>query len=108
MGVLAQKWSGWQTIATALQRSGLDPELVVQFSSMAALLGSPGQSSYGAANGAFDGAMARANRPGWMSLQWGPWAGAGMAGALEERQKQRLEALGVRLLEAESGHGGFG
>ena len=34
-----------------------------------------------------------------MSLQWGPWAGGGMAGALEERQKQRLEALGVRLLE---------
>ena len=43
--------------------------------------------------------MARANRPGWMSLQWGPWAGGGMAGVLEERQKQRLEALGVRLLE---------
>jgi hypothetical protein len=29
----------------------------------------------------------------------GPWAGGGMAGALEDRQKQRLEALGVRLLE---------
>jgi len=98
-GVLAPKWGGWQTIETALQRSGLDPELVVQFSSMAALLGSPGQSNYGASNGALDGAMAFANRPGWMSLQWGPWAGGGMAGALEERQKQRLEALGVRLLE---------
>lgn len=97
--VLAPKWSGWQTIATVLQRSGLDPDLVVQFSSMVALLGSPGQTNYGAANGSLDGAMSLANRPGWMSLQWGPWAGGGMAGALEERQKQRLEALGVRLLE---------
>ncbi|WP_415399085.1 type I polyketide synthase [Synechococcus sp. W4D4] len=98
-GVLAPKWSGWHTIETALQFSRLDPELVVQFSSMAALLGSPGQSNYAAANGTLDGAMVRANRPGWMSLQWGPWAGGGMARALEDRQKQRLEALGVRLLE---------
>ena len=66
---------------------------------MAALLGSPGQSNYSAANGALDGAMSALNRPGCLSLQWGPWAGGGMAGALEERQQQRLEALGVRMLD---------
>lgn len=97
--VVAPKWQGWQRISGALQRCGIEPELVVQFSSMAALLGSPGQSTYAAANGALDGAMALAARPGWMSLQWGPWAGAGMVGALEERQRQRLEAMGVRALE---------
>jgi acyl carrier protein len=97
--VLAPKWGGWRQLAAALQQQALQPELVVQFSSMAALLGSPGQSSYGAANGALDGAMAALGRPGWMSLQWGPWAGGGMAGGLEERQRQRLEGLGVRLLE---------
>jgi acyl carrier protein len=71
---------------------------VVQFSSMAALLGSPGQTNYAAANGALDG-VAAAGRPGWMSLQWGPWGGGGMAGTLDERQRQRLEALGLRPLE---------
>jgi NADPH:quinone reductase-like Zn-dependent oxidoreductase/acyl carrier protein len=98
--VLAPKWGGWRLLEAALSEAGCDPELVVQFSSMAALLGSPGQSNYAAANGALDG-VAAAGRPGWMSLQWGPWAGGGMAGALEERQRQRLEALGVRLLEPE-------
>jgi acyl carrier protein len=98
--VLAPKWGGWCVLEAALSEAGCDPELVVQFSSMAALLGSPGQSNYAAANGALDG-VAAAGRPGWMSLQWGPWAGGGMAGALEERQRQRLEALGVRLLEPE-------
>jgi len=101
--VIAPKWGGWQVIAAALDQAGLKgdraPEVVVQFSSMAALLGSPGQASYGAANGALDGAMAVADRSGWMSLQWGPWAGGGMAGALDERQRQRFEALGVRLLD---------
>jgi len=97
--VLAPKWNGWQTIEEALQLAGVDPELVVQFSSMAALLGSPGQASYGAANGALDGAMSKRGCPRWLSLAWGPWAGEGMAGGLEERQKQRLEALGVRMLE---------
>jgi len=72
---------------------------VVQFSSMASLLGSPGQTAYAAANAGLEAAMERAKRPGWMALQWGPWAGAGMAGALEQRQQQRLEVLGVRRLE---------
>ena len=98
-GVLAPKWSGWQTLGAAMALAPADPALVVQFSSMAALLGSPGQSNYAAANGALDGAIAALNRPGWLSLQWGPWAGGGMAGALEERQQQRLEALGVRMLD---------
>jgi NADPH:quinone reductase-like Zn-dependent oxidoreductase/acyl carrier protein len=98
-GVLAPKWSGWQTLEAAMELAQANPALVVQFSSMAALLGSPGQSNYAAANGALDGAIAALNSPGWLSLQWGPWAGGGMAGALEERQQQRLEALGVRMLD---------
>ncbi|MBM5798417.1 MAG: KR domain-containing protein, partial [Cyanobacteria bacterium K_Offshore_0m_m2_072] len=73
---------------------------VVQFSSMAALLGSPGQSNYCAANGALD-ALAISANPAvgpQLSIQWGPWEGAGMAGALGERERQRFEALGVHLL----------
>ncbi len=97
--VLAPKLGGWRIVRAALEQADCDPELLVQFSSMAALLGSPGQTAYAAANAALEAAMERANRPGWMALQWGPWAGEGMAGALEPRQQQRLEALGVRLLD---------
>ena len=56
-------------------------EFFVCYASVAALLGSPGQAAYGAANGALDGLMAerrRAGLPG-LSLAWGPWAGEGMA-----------------------------
>lgn len=97
--VLAPKVAGWHLVMAALKQADCDPGLVVQFSSMASLLGSPGQTAYGAANAALEAAMEQANRPGWMALQWGPWAGAGMAGALQERQRQRLESLGVRLLD---------
>ncbi|MFS6826493.1 SDR family NAD(P)-dependent oxidoreductase [Cyanobium sp. ATX-6F1] len=51
------------------------------YSSVAGLLGSPGQVAYGAANGALDGLMAQRRAQGWpaMSINWGPWAGEGMA-----------------------------
>ena len=97
--VLAPKLVGWQQLQRALQDSGADPELVVMFSSMASLIGSPGQVGYSAANGALDGLMEAAGRPGWMSVQWGPWASGGMAASLDPQQQQRLQAFGLRLLE---------
>lgn len=96
--VLAPKVAGWHQLDRAFQASGSDPELAVMFSSMAALIGSPGQAGYSAANGALDGLMEVACRPGWMSLQWGPWASGGMAAALDPQQQQRLQAFGLRLL----------
>jgi len=98
--VLAPKLKGWQQLERAVAQVAPPLDFAVAFSSMAALLGSPGQSNYGAANGALDGACAGgagfAGTPAaTLALQWGPWAGAGMASG----QGRRLEALGVGLLE---------
>ena len=99
--VLGVKWGGQQLLEQACQAAGCRPEFGVVFSSMAALLGSPGQTSYGAANGALDGLAAQQDHhdhhdQAWplVSLQWGPWEGAGMAEGLE----RRFTALGVGLL----------
>ena len=98
-GVMDPKVLGWQALETALAQQPL--EFGVAFSSMASLLGSPGQSSYAAANGALDGACRTALVPR-LAIQWGPWQGAGMAGALGDRQRQRLEALGLTSLPPEA------
>ncbi|MCP9804995.1 thioester reductase domain-containing protein [Cyanobium sp. T1B-Tous] len=98
--VIAPKWGGWQRLEQACRLADCRPEFGVAFSSMAALLGSPGQTSYSLANGALDGLAASPTptptHPAWplLSLQWGPWGGAGMAEGLE----RRFAALGVGLL----------
>ena len=92
---LAIKLNGWMAIEAALAQQPLD--FGVAFSSMASLLGSPGQSSYGAANGALEGAC-RVAAGQCLAIQWGPWQGEGMVAGLGGRERQRLKALGVGLL----------
>ena len=84
----------------------MDLSAFVLFSSVAALIGSPGQGNYAAAN-AFLDALAQKRRADGLaagSLAWGPWGDvAGMAGELDEAELSRLERMGTTPLSVESG-----
>ena len=73
----------------------------VSYSSLAAAVGSPGQASYGAANGFLDGLMLQRNRDGLpgLSINWGPWAGGGMASQHQGGLKPLQPADALALLE---------
>jgi acyl transferase domain-containing protein/acyl carrier protein len=93
--VMAPKVKGTWHLHRLSQELSLD--FFVSFSSVASLLGSPGQGNYAAAN-AFLDAVAHyrtaAGLPG-LSINWGPWGEAGMAASLGERERARLAAQGL-------------
>jgi acyl transferase domain-containing protein/acyl carrier protein len=82
----------------------LDLERFVLFSSAAALVGTPGQSSYAAANAGLDALAAARKGAGLaaLSVNWGPWD-AGMAARLVAADVQRMEAAGVTPLRESEG-----
>lgn len=73
----------------------------VAISSVAGLLGSPGQANYSAANAYLDAAAASMQSQGLntVSMQYGAWQGGGMAGSTADKQ----QALGVGALTPDQG-----
>ncbi|MGH3375541.1 MAG: type I polyketide synthase, partial [Actinoallomurus sp.] len=78
----------------------------VLFSSVSALVGSPGQGNYAAANAALDALAAGRRAAGLVasSLAWGLWADErSMAARLDETSAARWERMGIQPLPAELG-----
>ena len=78
-----------------------DPlEFFVLFSSVSGVLGWPGQSTYAAANTALDqvASQRRASGRPAVSMQWGAWAGGGMADRVADRAR-RFDAAGLHAFE---------
>jgi acyl transferase domain-containing protein len=102
--LLRPKMAGAWNLYRGLRGSDLD--FWVSFSSIATVVNQPGQGSYAAANAFLDGlaryATARGER--MQSLQWGPWAGTGLANEQgTQRSFQAYTAQGIQSMHPEFG-----
>jgi polyketide synthase 12 len=101
--VLAPKVDGAWNLHQLTEGFALD--WFVLFSSIAGLLGNPGQANYAAANTFLD-ALAHARCAAGLvgvSIAWGPWAEKGMAAGLSEADRLRMARQGLSPLESPQG-----
>ena len=101
--VLAPKIAGAWNLHLLTQELPLD--FFMSFSSIASLLGSPGQGNYSAAN-AFLDALAHYRRGQQLSassINWSPWGETGMAAELGSLGEQRWAAAGVSAIAPQQG-----
>ena len=112
-GVIAQQ--AWERFARVmapkiagawhLHRLAGSLDCFVLFSSMASVLGTAGQSPYAAANAFLDGLahLRRAQGQPALSVNWGPWGGAGMATTVSAQDARRWSAQGIGIIDADQG-----
>jgi len=99
--VLAPKAVGAWNLHELTENHRLDA--FVLFSSAASLVGWPGQANYASANAILDALAHHRRRRGLPSLavNWGAWAGVGMAARLADADQERLGRRGLRWLQPE-------
>jgi acyl transferase domain-containing protein/NADPH:quinone reductase-like Zn-dependent oxidoreductase/thioesterase domain-containing protein/NAD(P)-dependent dehydrogenase (short-subunit alcohol dehydrogenase family)/acyl carrier protein len=98
---MSPKVQGAWNLHTATLDAPLD--FFVLFSSVASVLGSPGQANYAAGNALLD-ALAHARRAAGLpatAINWGPWADAGMAA--EAGRGEAVKSRGMQLIPPEVG-----
>ena len=100
--VLAPKVAGTWNLHRATEHLPLD--FFVCFSSIASLLGSPGQGNYAAANAFMDALMHYRRRRGLpgLSINWGPWS-VGMAAELTVNAQAKLAQQGLKRITPQQG-----
>jgi acyl transferase domain-containing protein len=99
--VLAPKVTGAWNLHRLTQTASLD--FFVMFSSVASVLGSPGQGNHAAANAFLDGLAHYRRSLGLpaLSINWGAWGGIGAAAGSETTR--RMLARGVQSIDPRSG-----
>ncbi|OJJ26260.1 short-chain dehydrogenase [Roseofilum reptotaenium AO1-A] len=101
--VMSPKVTGTWNLHQLTQNLPLD--FFVCFSSIASLIGSPGQGNYAAAN-AFMDAFAGYRRSiglSGLAINWGAWASEGMAARLAVEHQNRIQSSGVSEIALKEG-----